>query len=78
MKCPYCAEDINDQAVVCKHCQRDFFIILPLLKTLNEMGKRIEALETEIANPALLTKTVVTTGRPPGSCRRMPSAAPSK
>src|SRR5665213_728499 len=64
MKCPYCAEDINDQAVVCKHCQRDFFIILPLLKTLNEMGKRIEALETELANPALLAKTVVTTEPP--------------
>jgi hypothetical protein len=56
MKCPYCAEDINDQAVVCKHCQRDFFIILPLLKAMNEMGKRIEVLESEIANGPLLEK----------------------
>lgn len=23
-KCPYCAEDIQDAAVVCKHCKREF------------------------------------------------------
>ena len=35
--------------MVCKHCQRDFFIIQPLLKSMNDMAQRIEALESEVA-----------------------------
>ena len=31
MKCPFCSEDILDNAQVCKHCGRDFLMVRPLL-----------------------------------------------
>jgi len=46
MDCPYCAEEIKDGAVVCKHCHRDFFAVRPLLDKLDQLTKRLDTLET--------------------------------
>jgi hypothetical protein len=41
MKCPYCIEDINDQALVCSHCQRDLLFFRPYEDRLQSFDTRI-------------------------------------
>jgi hypothetical protein len=64
MRCPYCASEVPQAAIVCPHCAHDFYLFKPLLERIEQLEarlleqaqagrvtheERIAALESELA-----------------------------
>ena len=50
MFCPFCAEEIKEQAVVCKHCHRDLVVQKPLLDENRALKQEIEDLRRQVGS----------------------------
>ena len=48
MECPFCAETIKDEAVVCKHCSRDLRIVRPVIIEIEKIVIELDALQREL------------------------------
>jgi hypothetical protein len=60
MKCPFCAEEAKNEALVCPHCQREIAPFRPILSRLSEVDRSISELRLAIdTRPAQAASAVV-------------------
>ena len=48
MECPFCAETVKDEALVCKHCSRDLRIVRPVVMEVQEIVAELDRLRHEL------------------------------
>lgn len=49
MQCPFCAEEFNDDALVCKSCGRDLRLVRPLLEENRALVAQIDDLQARVS-----------------------------
>jgi predicted amidophosphoribosyltransferase len=48
MRCPFCAEDVNEEASVCRHCGNDLKFPETLIAENAQLKERVATLQREL------------------------------
>jgi hypothetical protein len=50
MECPFCAESLKEEAIVCKHCSRDLRVARPVMLEVHAIASELDRLQRELGN----------------------------
>ena len=50
MECPFCAETVRDEAIVCKHCSRDLRVVRPVILEIQQAVSELDRLRSELVH----------------------------
>jgi hypothetical protein len=48
MECPFCAETVKDEAIVCPRCSRDLRLVRPVIAEIQSVAVELERLQREL------------------------------